>query len=299
MHRLTILADFDGEFVSKIANIIEQDAGYILQKCDDYQTYLQFYFDGQKSSRENQIIFEKCRQLLYPAKIDFILQEPYLPINLICFDMDGTCINLESMDEFVGEYLGEFAKEQMQFATNQVIEGSCEYIKGFGDKISVLNGIFRSLMKTFYNNKIRYKAFEPHLAEFLAFCHNDKIKTALLSGGFTDFAKMLTNDLGFCYTKASSPTFVKNYQGEDVFSGTIEPENICTEQDKKSELLALQKLLTIDTFSIMAIGDGTNDIAMLQTAGIGIAYKAKQKVKNLIPNWLEFSTYEALKCIVK
>ena len=298
MHVLTVFSNINSEIAQDIYNTICVDSGYIIQKSEDYQDYVRFYFDGIKDSAENKNIFKSMRNLLYPKSIDFLIQEPYLPIKLFCFDMDGTSLKIETMDSFCGFYLGLEKRKIMEEKTNLVIEGKMDYIQGFKDKIINLKNIKKDLIDDFYNSHIKNKEYTDGLVDFLSIAHNNKVKTALLSGGFTTFTDLLSKDLGFCYHHASNPDFTKDINNNLIFTGTISDREIFTDKNKKEKLIEYRNYLSLDKYNVCAIGDGSNDIKMLQEAGLGIAYKAKQIVKDSVDNWIEFNDFTILQNLI-
>jgi len=296
MHRLTVFCNASDDLSKQVGEAITC-CGYTVHRGEHLESCVQYYFDGIKDSVQNIKIFEKCREILYPKKIDFVIQEPYLPIKLICFDMDGTVVNLETMDELAGRYLGDDVKHFMQTATLDVIEGRVDYKDGFKKKNALLEGLKRDCIFDFCENTVKFN-FNEGLIDFLNFAHNNFVKTALISGGFIDFAKFVANQAGFCYYHASKPNFKIDLKKQEVFTGDIDEESILTTKDKGLITQSHTKNLGLDKYNVCAIGDGSNDIEMLKEAGLGIAYKAKEIVKQNVNNWIEFSDYRVLKDIL-
>jgi phosphoserine phosphatase len=96
--------------------------------------------------------------------------------------------------------------------------------------------------------------------------------TVLVSGGFTVFARAIAKVIGFQEARANVLTLDGAF-----FAGTVN-EPILGREGKVATLIELRSKLGLDRAETLAIGDGANDLAMLQEAGIGIAYRAKPAV---------------------
>jgi len=185
---------------------------------------------------------------------------------LVCFDMDSTLIQAEMIDELakvagVGDKVHEI--------TESAMHGEIDFKESFRQRVALLKGLDESVMKQVaYNMPITEGA--AHLTGTL---RKFGFKTAILSGGFTYFGRFLQHELDIDYVFANELEIVNgkltgNYVG-DIVDG-----------QRKAELLknlAFKEGIHLE--QVIAVGDGANDLPMLNLAGLGIAFHAKPKVK--------------------
>lgn len=185
---------------------------------------------------------------------------------LICFDMDSTLIQTEVIDE-LAERAGVGA--EVRAITESAMRGEIDFSESFKRRISMLKGLDESVMKEIAE-KLPITEGMPRLIRILK---KSGCKVAILSGGFTYFGNYLKNKYGFDY----------------VFANELEIENgkltgrhvgdIVDGKRKAELLLSLAEIEKVDIRQTVAVGDGANDLPMLATAGLGIAFHAKPKVK--------------------
>lgn len=185
---------------------------------------------------------------------------------LICFDMDSTLIGTECIDE-LAERAG--VGEQVREITASAMRGEIDFIESFTRRVALLKGLDESCMKEIAENLPYNEGLERMMKALKMIGY----KTAILSGGFTYFGKYLQQKFGFDYVYANELEIVDGkltgrYLG-DVVDGR-----------RKAELLKLLcQVEHINLAQTVAVGDGANDLPMINLAGLGIAYHAKPKVK--------------------
>ena len=185
---------------------------------------------------------------------------------LICFDMDSTLIGTECIDE-LAERAG--VGEQVREITASAMRGEIDFIESFTRRVALLKGLDERCMKEIAENLPYNEGLERMMKALKMIGY----KTAILSGGFTYFGKYLQQQFGFDYVYANELEIVDGkltgrYLG-DVVDGR-----------RKAELLKLLcQVEHINLAQTVAVGDGANDLPMLNLAGLGIAYHAKPKVK--------------------
>ena len=185
---------------------------------------------------------------------------------LICFDMDSTLIGAECIDE-LARRAGVY--DQVAAVTESAMRGEIDFKESFTRRVALLKGLPESVMEDVAQNL----PFNEGLERMMTVLKRVGYKTAILSGGFTYFGKYLQQKFGFDYVYANELEIVDGkltgrYLG-DVVDGRC-----------KAELLRLLcQFENIDIAQSVAVGDGANDLPMLGTAGLGIAYHAKPKVK--------------------
>ena len=185
---------------------------------------------------------------------------------LICFDMDSTLVGAECIDE-LAERAGVGA--QVKAITESAMRGEIDFKESFTRRVALLKGLDESVMEDIAKNL----PLNEGLERMMKILKRVGYKTAILSGGFTYFGKYLQQKFGFDYVYANELEVVDGkltgrYLGEVV------------DGRRKAELLKLLcQFEGINIAQSVAVGDGANDLPMIGTAGLGIAYHAKPKVK--------------------
>lgn len=185
---------------------------------------------------------------------------------LICFDMDSTLIETEVIDE-LAERAG--VGEQVRKITEQAMRGEIDFKESFTRRVALLKGLDESVMKDVADNL----PITEGLERMMTILKRVGYKTAILSGGFTYFGNCLKQKYGFDYVYANELE-IKNGKLTGRYAGEI------VDGRRKAELLRLLcQFENIDIAQSVAVGDGANDLPMLDLAGLGIAFHAKPKVK--------------------
>ena len=185
---------------------------------------------------------------------------------LVCFDMDSTLIQTEVIDE-LADLAG--VGEQVRAITESAMNGEIDFSESFKKRMALLEGLSEEVLKTVAEN-LPITQGAHRLMKALKYYG---YKTAILSGGFTYFGNYLQKELGIDYVHANELEIIDgkltgNYLGEIVDGA------------KKAEYLqAIAEKLGIHINQTIAVGDGANDLPMLNLAGLGIAFHAKPTVK--------------------
>ena len=185
---------------------------------------------------------------------------------LICFDMDSTLIKTEVIDE-LADRAG--VGEQVRAITESAMRGEIDFKESFTRRVSLLKGLDESVMQDI----ALHLPIMEGADRVMAVLKKCGMKIAIISGGFTYFGEYLQKRFGVDYVYANNLEIVDgkltgHYLG-DIIDGK-----------KKAELLnAIAQKENIDLEQVIAVGDGANDLPMLNLAGLGIAFHAKPKVK--------------------
>lgn len=185
---------------------------------------------------------------------------------LICFDMDSTLIETEVIDE-LAERAG--VGPQVREITASAMRGEIDFRESFTRRVELLRGLDVSVMEEI----ARSLPITEGLERMMTVLKRVGYKTAILSGGFTYFGNYLRQKYGFDYVYANELEIEEGrltgrYVGEIV------------DGRRKAELLRLLcQFEEINIAQSVAVGDGANDLPMLNLAGLGIAFHAKPKVK--------------------
>lgn len=185
---------------------------------------------------------------------------------LICFDMDSTLIQTEVIDE-LADRAG--VGNQVRAITESAMRGEIDFKESFTRRVALLKGLDESVMNEIAHNLPLTEGLE----RMMRVLKRVGYKTAILSGGFTYFGRSLQQRFGFDYVYANELEIADgkltgHYLG-DIVDG-----------QRKAELLRLLcQFEGINIAQAVAVGDGANDLPMLNIAGLGIAFHAKPKVK--------------------
>lgn len=186
---------------------------------------------------------------------------------LICFDMDSTLIRTEVIDE-LADRAG--VGEEVRAITESAMRGEIDFNESFKRRVALLKGLDISVMKDIAENL----PITEGLERMMSVLKRSGYKTAILSGGFTYFGNYLKQKFGFDYVYANELEIGTDGRLTGNYLGDIVDGN------RKKELLKLlAQVENINIAQTIAVGDGANDLPMLSTAGLGIAFHAKPKVK--------------------
>jgi phosphoserine phosphatase len=185
---------------------------------------------------------------------------------LVAFDMDSTLIEAEVIDE-LAKLAG--VGEQVSAITERAMRGEIDFSESFRARVALLEGLEESALDR-VASELKITEGAEHLISTLRMLG---YKTAILSGGFTYFAKHLQARLGMDYVYANELDIAQG-----VVTGKIQGEIV--DGARKAQLLRqLADDLGIDLQQVIAVGDGANDLPMLSIAGLGIAFRAKPLVQ--------------------
>ena len=188
---------------------------------------------------------------------------------LCVMDVDGTLI-LEEVIDLLGREAG--CEEEISQITSQAMRGEIDFESSLRKRVSLLEGLSISVFDKVFNSI----HLSPNAQEFISILQKKGILVGLVSGGFTQIVERLAKSLGIAYFSANQLE-VK----DGLLTGKLVGQ-IISPQVKKETLEQWREELKLSKDRTIAIGDGANDLLMLKSAGIGIAFCAKEVLKKEI-----------------
>lgn len=191
-------------------------------------------------------------------------------INGLCvLDVDGTLIEEEVID-----LLGKEAEceEEVALLTAQAMRGELDFEASLKSRVSLLKGLSINIFDKIYHDlHLSKKA-----AKFIEVLQENQIEVGLVSGGFTTIVERLAKDLGISLFTANQ----LEIRDDHLTGNLIGP--IISREVKEATLVRWAEELEVPFDRTITIGDGANDLKMLKSAGLGIAFCAKDIVKKEI-----------------
>ena len=193
---------------------------------------------------------------------------------LCVMDVDGTLI-LEEVIDFLGREVGR--EEEIAQLTSQAMRGELDFESSLRKRVSLLEGLPVSV----FDKVFKSIHLTSNAQEFISILQKNGILVGLVSGGFTPIVERLAKSLGIACFSANQLE-VK----DGLLTGTLVGQ-IISPQVKKETLEKWREKLKLPKERTIAIGDGANDLLMLMSAGLGIAFCAKEVLKKEIPNHVD------------
>ncbi|UFX47474.1 phosphoserine phosphatase SerB [Bradyrhizobium sp. 41S5] len=229
-------------------------------------------FESQNSSGDAgrddiKAIEERLRQARGDLPIDIVVQ-PRIGRRkkLFLADMDSTMIGQECIDE-----LADFAglKAHVAAITERAMRGEIEFESALRERVALLKGLPARVVDEVLEKRITPT---PGGRALVMTMRAHGAYTCLISGGFTQFTKVVAEKIGFQENRANQ---LRVADGE-LTGEVVEP--ILGRATKLATLVELTESFDLDDIDTLVAGDGANDLGMIQAAGLGVAYHAKPAV---------------------
>jgi phosphoserine phosphatase len=252
-----------------IDSIIRLTGRISLLKKEDYpRACIQLSIRGEIDDKAEMTA--KFMQISRELDVDIAFQEDNIyrrNRRLVCFDMDSTLIQAEVIDK-LAELAG--VGDEVKAITESAMQGEIDFKESFIRRMGLLKGLSEEVLQDVAVNLPITKGAR-RLIDTLK---NYGFKTAILSGGFTYFGHYLQKELGIDYVYANELE-IKDGKLTGGYVGEIVDGN------KKAEYLKeIAKKEGLHISQTIAVGDGANDLPMINLAGLGIAFHAKPTVKD-------------------
>jgi phosphoserine phosphatase len=216
---------------------------------------------------DDKAIAERLRAALKDAAVDVVVQ----PLaarrkRLFIADMDSTMIGQECIDE-LADLVG--LKQHVAAITERAMRGEIAFEPALRERVALLRGLPASVVGDVIAKRI---TLTPGGRELVNTMRANGAYTCLVSGGFTRFTGPISRTIGFNEDRGN--TLIVE---DGKLSGRV-AEPILGREAKLATLIELRGRLGLSPHDTLAVGDGANDLAMIEAAGLGVAYHAKPKV---------------------
>lgn len=201
---------------------------------------------------------------------------------MLIADMDSTIIPVECIDE-----LADFAgvKPQVAEITERAMQGELDFEAAIDARVGLLAGLPVSALQGCYDSRV---SLNPGAADLVGHMNKAGAMTALVSGGFTFFTERVASAAGFRFNNAN-----RLEVADDTLTGKV-LRPILGRAAKAEALQALCAERGITPDQVIAVGDGANDLDMIEMAGLGVAFHAKPALRAAADAVLEHSDLTAL-----
>ena len=225
-----------------------------------------FGADGNLEA-DRHAIEQRLRELRGDLPIDIVVQ----PVGarrkkLFLADMDSTMIGQECIDE-LADFVG--VKAHVAAITERAMRGEIEFEPALRERVALLKDLPVSAVDEVLAKRI---TLTPGGPELVATMRAHGAYTCLVSGGFTLFTSAVAAKIGFQENRANELVV-----RDGKFTGEVK-EPILGRAAKLATLVDLMESFDLDDIDSVVVGDGANDLAMIQAAGLGVAYHAKPAV---------------------
>ena len=219
------------------------------------------------STEDIRTISDRLRQAMSDIRVDVVVQ-PQIDRRkkLLLADMDSTMIGQECIDE-----LADFAglKKHVAAITERAMRGEIEFEPALRERVALLKGLPVTVVDEVLKSRI---TLTPGAVALVGTMRAHGAYTCLVSGGFTLFTKAVAEMIGFQENRAN----VLLVEDGKLIGQVAEP--ILGREAKLATLVDLRESFDLDNLDTMVVGDGANDLAMIEQAGTGVAYHAKPTV---------------------
>jgi len=241
----------------------------------------------QVSDVSEQALNDVIARFAEKVPVDFnLVAQAWRQKKLLIADMDSTIITSECIDE-IADFAG--VKDKISGITERAMRGELEFESALRERVLLLKGLETSILATVFEERIELTSGAKTL---VATMRANGAYTALISGGFTFFTERVARDVGFDFQQANHLI-----EEDGRLAGTVR-EPILGRDAKRSALQDLRKgggkdgeLNALET---MAVGDGANDLAMIEEAGLGVAFRAKPLVAEAASASIQYGDLTAL-----
>lgn len=279
MFTATLIAaqNFDAGDISTAADVVAQAGAQVLAtRWVEATKALDVDFTG------SAVDVRAAVEGAFPATDAIVQQTAHRARTLIVADMDSTMITIECIDE-LADYAG--IKPQIAEVTERAMRGELDFESALRSRVALLEGLPEAVIAQCLAERV---VIMPGAKELVRTIRAHGGHAVLVSGGFTRFADPVAEEIGF-------DRAIANVLGikDGMLTGAVEGDIVgaatkkhVLEQTRAAKGLALEDSL--------AVGDGANDIPMIEAAGLGVAYHAKPKTAAAAPARIDHGDLTAI-----
>ncbi|MBL1292501.1 MAG: phosphoserine phosphatase SerB [Thiotrichales bacterium] len=240
----------------KIGGVIQEQKDLLIINVDTSIPKQKLIELRNTLSEEYQIDINQLPETFDPSKTGLVLS-----------DMDSTFIAIECIDE-----IANFAniKPQISTITESAMRGEIDFETSLKKRVSLLADLDTSALERVYKERLK---LNPGAADLVKGLHENSIPFALVSGGFTYFTEKLKAEYQLDFTKANTLEIIDNKLSGKILGAIVDA------QTKANYLEDLCQTLDIQTNQVICMGDGANDLLMMEKAGLSVSYCAKPVVQ--------------------
>ena len=217
---------------------------------------------------------DELKEQIEAESLDAELDAAFIPPNLalsdfklVAMDMDSTLITIECIDE-IADMQG--LKPQVAAITEAAMRGEIEFRESLTRRVALLEGLDAGALQRVYDERLQLSmGAETMLAAIKA----AGLKTLLVSGGFTFFTDRMKTRLGLDVTHSNVLEIIDGKLTGRVLGGIVDAE------EKKATVERTCAALGISPAEAIVMGDGANDLKMMDIAGLSVAFRAKPIVR--------------------
>src|SRR3954451_15223826 len=220
-----------------------------------------------ESGEDLRAIEGRLREARGDLPIDIVVQpQAVRRKKLLLADMDSTMIGQECIDE-----LADFAglKSHVAAITERAMRGEIEFEPALRERVGLLKGLPVGVVEEVLAKRI---TLTPGGRELVATMRAHGAFTCLISGGFTAFTGAIAAMIGFQENRGNELLV----EDGNLTGKVAEP--ILGRAAKLATLVELREAFDLDDLDTLVVGDGANDLGMIRSAGLGVAYRAKPAV---------------------
>jgi len=226
----------------------------------------------------------ELRSVIGAAPVDIVVQpQDGRRKKLLVADMDSTMIGQECIDE-LADYAG--FKDRVAAITARAMQGEIAFAPALRERVALLQGLPAATIDKVIAERIRPN---PGAATLVKTMRAHGAYTCVVTGGFTAFMAPLAVALGFDESHAN--TLLTDGTGR--LTGEV-AEPVLGREAKRDTLLALRQRLRLRREDTLAVGDGANDIPMIEAAGLGVAFHGKPALREAAGACIEHGDLTAL-----
>jgi phosphoserine phosphatase len=225
---------------------------------------------GQAFRLENASRREHVAEYCADVELDFAFIEQTAQLydfGLVAMDMDSTLLAIESIDE-IADMHG--MKPQVSEITQRTMRGEIVFAESLRQRTALLQGLHQDALQQVYDERVR---LSPGAEKMLQRMKSAGLRTMVISGGFTFFTDRIKTKLNLDYSAANNLEIT-----DGKLTGKVMGE-IIGASGKAEVLKSVREKLGLRREQVIAIGDGANDLKMMEEAGVSIAYHAKPIVQ--------------------